>query len=127
MSYAKKNLRTVQDHADKLGASATQEMHLAREDLGLEQTGVNYLRVKPGQREPFAHKHHRAEEVYVVLSGKGRVKLDDEIIDLAPLDALRVSPGTARCLEAGPDGLELLVFGPHVENDGELVADFWPK
>lgn len=127
MSYAKKNLKDVQDYAGKFGASATQEMHLAREALGLEQTGVNYMRVKPGQREPGAHKHKQAEEVYVVLSGKGRVKLDGEIVELTPLDALRVGPGTTRCLEAGPDGLELLVFGPHVENDGELVSDFWPK
>jgi len=42
-----------------------------------------------------------------------------------PLDAVRVSPGTTRSFEAGPDGLEVLIFGRRVEGDGEIVADFW--
>jgi mannose-6-phosphate isomerase-like protein (cupin superfamily) len=95
--------------------------------LGAEQTGVNYLIIKHGQREAFAHRHREAEEVYVVLAGSGRVKLDDELVDLAPLDAIRVSPGTTRSFEAGRDGLEVLVFGPHVEGDGEVVSDFWSE
>ena len=94
-------------------------------DLGTEQTGVNYLIIKPGQREAFAHRHREAEEIYVVLVGSGRVKLDDDLVDLTRLDAVRVSPGTARSLEAGPDGLEILIFGPHVEGDVEMVPDFW--
>jgi mannose-6-phosphate isomerase-like protein (cupin superfamily) len=107
------------------GMSETQEARFARRDLGTEQTGLNYLIVKPGRREAFAHRHGQAEEVYLVMGGSGRVKLDDEIVDLSPLDAVRVSPGTTRRFEAGPDGLEVLVFGPHVEGDGETVADFW--
>jgi hypothetical protein len=43
----------------------------------------------------------------------------------APLDAVRVSPGVARSFDAGPEGLEVLIFGPRVEGDGETVADFW--
>jgi mannose-6-phosphate isomerase-like protein (cupin superfamily) len=81
--------------------------------------------VKPGRREAFAHRHRDAEEVFLVLSGSGRVKLDDELVELAPLDAVRVSPGITRALEAGDDGLEVLIFGPHVENDAEMVHDFW--
>jgi hypothetical protein len=53
------------------------------------------------------------------------VKLDDEMVELGPLDAVRVSPGVARSFEAGADGLEVLVFGPHGEGDGEMVQDFW--
>jgi quercetin dioxygenase-like cupin family protein len=63
--------------------------------------------------------------MYVVLAGTGRVKLDDELVELAPLDAVRVSPGVARSFEAGPDGLQVLIFGPRVESDAELVHDFW--
>jgi mannose-6-phosphate isomerase-like protein (cupin superfamily) len=81
--------------------------------------------VKPSRREAFAHRHGRAEEIYVVLTGSGRVKLDDEYVELGVLDAVRVSPGVARSFEAGPDGLEVLIFGPHVENDSEIVSDFW--
>jgi mannose-6-phosphate isomerase-like protein (cupin superfamily) len=125
MDYAKKNLRDVSDMAVKHGLSDTQEARFLRADLGAEQTGANYLIVKPGQREAFAHRHREAEEVYVVLAGSGRVKLDDELVDLTPLDAVRVSPGVTRSFEAGHDGLEVLVFGPHVEGDGERVQDFW--
>ena len=86
---------------------------------------MNFLIVKPGQREPFAHRHRTAEEIYVVLAGSGRVKLDDDLVDLAPLDAVRVSPGVTRSFEAGPDGLQVLVFGPHVESDAEIADNFW--
>ena len=125
MSYAKKNLREVQDSAVEHGLSQSQEARFPRADLGAEQTGMNYLVVKPGQREAFAHRHQTAEEIYVVLAGAGRVKLDDELVELEPLDAVRVSPGTARSFEAGDDGLAVLIFGPHVESDGEIVQDFW--
>jgi mannose-6-phosphate isomerase-like protein (cupin superfamily) len=123
VSYAKKNLRDVEDVAAKHGFSDNQEARFPRGDLGAEQTGVNYLIVKPGQREPFAHRHREAEEIYVVLGGSGRVKLDDEVVELAALDAVRVSPGVTRSFEAGSDGLEVLVFGPHVEGDAEMVSD----
>lgn len=125
MSYAKKNLREVQDMAVAHGLSDSQEARFPRADLAAEQTGMNYLVVKPGQREAFAHRHKTAEEIYVVLAGAGLVKLDDELVDLVPLDALRVSPGVTRSFQAGPEGLEVLIFGPHVDSDGELVPDFW--
>ncbi len=63
----------------------------------------------------------------MVLSGTGRVKLDDDVRDLRQLDALRVAPEVARSFEGGPEGLEILVFGPHHEGDGELLQDFWPN
>ncbi len=125
MKYAKKNLRSVEDSAVKFGLSETQEARFPRTDLGAEQTGINFLTVKPSQREAFAHRHRTAEEIYVVLSGAGLVKLDDELVELSPLDAVRVSPGVARAFEAGPDGLEVLIVGPHVDGDGEMVSDFW--
>jgi uncharacterized cupin superfamily protein len=124
-SYAKKNLRDVRDFAAEHGLSAHQEARFARHDLGAEQTGMNFLTIKPGQREAFAHRHRSAEEIYVVVGGAGQVKLDDELVALLPFDAVRVSPGVARCFEAGSDGLEVLIFGPHVESDGEMVEDFW--
>jgi uncharacterized cupin superfamily protein len=125
MSYAKTNLREVEDQALKHGLSNTQEARFPREALGAEQTGLNYLIIKPGQREAFAHRHREAEEIYVVLAGSGRVKLDDELVELRQLDAVRVSPGSARSFEAGPGGLEVLIFGPRVEGDGEMVPGFW--
>ena len=124
-SYTKKNLRDVEDSAVKFGLSDTQEARFARRDLAAEQTGLTHLVIKPGRREAFAHRHRDAEEVYVVLAGSGRVKLDDEVVDLIELDAVRVGPGTTRQLEAGADGLEVLIVGAHVEGDVEQVSDFW--
>lgn len=123
--YAKTNLRAVEDQAAKHGLSAQQEARFPRGTLGAEQTGINLLTIKPGQREAFAHKHKTAEEIYVVLGGSGHVKLDDELVALEPLDAVRVSPGVTRAFAAGEDGLEVLIFGPHVASDSELVDDFW--
>lgn len=111
----------------KHGLSNTQEARFPAGDLGAEQTGINYLIVKPGQREAFAHRHESAEEIYVVLRGSGRVKLDDTLEDLEPLDAVRVSPGVTRSFEAGPEGLAVIVFGPHITGDGEVVPDFWDE
>lgn len=125
MGYAKANLREVEDSAAKHGAGETQEARFPREQLGLEQTGLNYLTVKPGLREAFAHRHRQAEEVYVVLAGSGRVKLDAELVELAPLDVVRVEPGTTRSFEAGPEGLQVLIFGARMPGDGELVEGFW--
>jgi mannose-6-phosphate isomerase-like protein (cupin superfamily) len=123
--YAKLNLRDVKDSAAEHGLSDYQEARFPRSGLGMEQTGMNYLLVKPGRREAFAHRHGSAEEVYVVLAGSGHVKLDDEFVELSQLDAVRVSPGVTRSFEAGPDGLEVLILGAHIDGDVELVADFW--
>ncbi len=125
MSYAKRNLREIEDQAVKHGFSEHQEARFARGELGAAATGLAYLIIKPSQREAFAHRHGTAEEIILVLSGSGRVKLDDDRVELAPLDVVRVSPGVTRALEADGDGLEVVVFGPHVEGDGEMVQGFW--
>ncbi len=127
MGYSHVHLPDVEDMAAKHGFSDHQEARFPRTELGAEQTGIAYLIVKPGRREAFAHRHDEAEEIYVVLGGSGRVKLDDELVDLAPLDAVRVGPGVTRAFEAGADGLEVLVVGAHREGDGEMVQDFWAK
>ncbi len=57
----------------------------------------------------------------MVVGGSGRMKLDDEIIELAKWDAVRVPPGTWRGYEAGPDGLEILISG--APNLGDQVRD----
>lgn len=125
MRYAKRNLHEIEDMAAQHGLSENQEARFPRSELGAEETGINYLIVKPGKREAFAHRHRSAEEIYVVLAGSGRVKLDDELLPLSPLDAVRVGAGVTRAFEAGPEGLTVLIFGPHVESDVEMVQDFW--
>jgi mannose-6-phosphate isomerase-like protein (cupin superfamily) len=123
--YAVFHLADAEDVAAKHGLSDFQEARFPNEELGAEQTGLMHLRLKPGVRQPFAHKHKQAEEVYVALSGSGRVRLDDEIFDVGPRDAVRVAPQVTRAFEAGPDGLELLAFGARHPGDAEIVPDWW--
>jgi mannose-6-phosphate isomerase-like protein (cupin superfamily) len=126
MSFTIKNLREVEDVAPKFGFSEVQEARFARGDLESETIGLAFHVVRPGKRQAFAHRHQQAEEIYVVLSGRGRMKLDDEVVAVAEMDAIRVAPALARAFEAGPEGLELLVFGPRHAGDGEpLTDDFW--
>ncbi len=125
MSYVIKNLQDLEDMAAKHGFSQTQEARFAHSDLRAEDTGVSYHVVRPGKRQAFAHRHREAEEIYVVLSGGGRIKLDDEIQEVGPMDAIRIAPQVTRAFEAGPEGLELLAFGPRHEDDAEVVPDFW--
>lgn len=93
-----------------------------REQLGAVQTGLTHYRLRPGRRQGWAHRHRAAEEIYVALSGSGRIRVEDALLELGPLDAVRVAPGSERELEAGPDGLEVLAFGSHVPGDGEMVT-----
>ncbi|MDX6659720.1 MAG: hypothetical protein QOJ55_542 [Solirubrobacteraceae bacterium] len=123
--YTLKRLTDVEDSAPKFGFSDVQEARFANDDLETEDTGVSHHRVKPGERQAFAHRHDEAEEVYVVLSGSGRVKLDDAILEIEALDAIRVAPGVTRKFEAGSDGIELVAFGPRHDGDGELIKDWW--
>ena len=124
-SYTHKNLSEVEDSAPKFDYGELQEAHFATEDLQAEQTGASFHRVKPNKRQGFAHKHHQAEEVYVVIGGSGRMKLDDDVIEIARLDAIRVAPEVTRAFEGGPDGLELIAFGPHYKGDGEIIPGWW--
>ncbi len=98
---------------------------MARTALGAAQTGVTHFKLRAGKRSPFSHRHTHAEEIYVILSGVGKIKLGDEVSEVRPLDAVRVAPEVVRAFEAGPDGLEFLAFGPHHRGDGEPVNDSW--
>lgn len=121
------NLDQVEDAAPANGFGERWEARVARTDLKAERTGLTHFRLRPGKRSPFTHRHREAEEVYVVLSGTGFAKLGDKVHPVRPLDAIRLGPQVPRAFEAGPEGLELLAFGPHFEGDGEPVDDDWVK
>jgi len=124
-AYTHKKLTDVEDSAPQLGAGEIQESRFAGTEFGAQDTGFAHHRLRPGARQMFGHRHEQAEEVYVVLSGSGRMKLDDDILELQPLDAVRVAAPVTRAFEAGPDGLDLLAFGRHHDGDGELIQDWW--
>lgn len=125
MDYTIKNLTETADSAVKFGFSEMGEAHFATEELDAQKTGVSYQVLRPGKRQAFGHRHDKAEEVYVVLEGSGRVRLDDEIVEISRLDAIRVAPSITRAFEAGDDGLSYVAFGPHHDKDGALDHDFW--
>jgi mannose-6-phosphate isomerase-like protein (cupin superfamily) len=110
--YTKRNLRDdVEDSAVKFGMGEVLEAHFARDDLEATQFGLSLQMLKPNQRVPFGHFHDRQEEVYVVVGGSGRLKLDDEVVEVGRWDAVRIAPEVTRGVEAGPEGLELIAFG----------------
>jgi len=112
MPFTHRNIKDdLQDIGSVFDGPPDLEFRAATMPLELEQSGLTYQRVPPGYRFPFGHTHETQEEVYVVVVGGGRMKLDDEIIELRTWDAVRVPPGTWRGYEAGPEGLELLVIG----------------
>lgn len=119
------NLGDVEDAAPPNGFGHRWEARVAGSALEAEQSGITYFRLRPGMRSPFSHRHTAAEEIYVALSGSGKIKLDDEIREVRSLDAIRVAPHVARAFEAGPEGLEFIAFGPHHAGDGEPVDDPW--
>jgi uncharacterized cupin superfamily protein len=126
-TWTKLNLDDVEDAAVANGFGDRWEARVARQDLGAERTGLTHFRIHPGRRSPFSHRHREAEEIYVVISGEGTVKLGDELRPVRTLDAIRFAPEVPRAFEAGPEGLELLVCGAHHEGDGEPVDDDWVK
>jgi quercetin dioxygenase-like cupin family protein len=125
--YTVVNLKQVEDSAEKFGYAPNLETRFARGPLELEQSGLSYLRIAPGFRLPFGHVHGEQEEVYLVLSGSARVKVEDEVVELGAWDALRMAPNAWHGVEAGPEGAEMLLFGaPNTENaDVEMEQGWW--
>ena len=125
--YTIKNLKEVEDQARRFGLSPSLEARFARVPLECENSGVSYQRLAPNFRLPFGHKHKRQEEVYVLVSGSARAKLDDDVVELKPWDAVRVAKETMRSFEAGSEGAEIIAIGaPNTgPGDAETTPDWW--
>jgi quercetin dioxygenase-like cupin family protein len=125
--YTHVNLKQVEDMAPKFGMAPGLESRFARDALETEKSAMSYFRIAPGFRAPFGHRHAEQEEIYVVISGTARIKVDDNEIDLGTLDAIRVAPDAARALEGGPDGAEVLAFGAPkpAQQDVEMLQGWW--
>jgi mannose-6-phosphate isomerase-like protein (cupin superfamily) len=125
--YTKVNLHEVEDMAPRFGFAPDMEARFARRPLELEKSGLGYYRVAPNFRIPFGHRHGEQEEVYLIVSGSARMKLDDDVVELKTWDALRVPGDTMRAFEAGPDGAEIVAFGaPNTDNkDAEMAQGWW--
>jgi mannose-6-phosphate isomerase-like protein (cupin superfamily) len=125
--YTKLNLREeVEDQAPKFGMTEM-EFRTARVPLEMQNAGLSFLRLAPNYRIPFGHNHRQQEEVYILVRGSARLKLDDEIIELKPWDAVRIAKETMRNFEGGPEGAEIIAFGaPNVgSGDGPMTQGWW--
>jgi mannose-6-phosphate isomerase-like protein (cupin superfamily) len=123
--YSKVNLKEIEDSAGDNAPNI--EARFARKHLDSQHLGVSYFRYAPGFRTGSAHSHREQEEAYVVVAGSGRLKLDDEIVEVRQWDVIRVAPEVARAFEGGPDGLEIVAVGSDRPEggDGVRVQDFW--
>jgi mannose-6-phosphate isomerase-like protein (cupin superfamily) len=127
-AYTKVNLREdVDDQAPNFGLAPDLETRMARVPLELEHSGISYQRLAPNYRVPFGHKHKNQEEIYVVVNGSMRVKLNDEVVELRQWDAVRVPKETMRGFESGAEGVEILAIGaPNTgPGDAEVEQDWW--
>jgi mannose-6-phosphate isomerase-like protein (cupin superfamily) len=121
-AFTKINLKEIE-----VGGTTEVEARFARKLLDSEHLGLSLFRYGPGYRSGTGHSHREQEELYVVVGGSGRMKLDDEVVELLPWDAVRVAPSTVRAMEGGPDGLEVLAIGSDRPEggDGTRVEDWW--
>ena len=125
-SYTKKNLKDVENMAPKFDMPEEMDARVARRDLKGETLGLSIMKLDPGFRIPFGHKHSGQEEVYVVVGGSGRVKVDDEVVELSQWDAIRFDKDTMRNMEAGPEGIEYIAFGAGEDPlDAEMAPGWW--
>ena len=125
MPFTLRNLRRdLEDVGPGFGRSPDLEFRAATKALELEQSGLSYQRIPPGYRFPFGHTHKTQEEVYVVVRGNGRMKVDDDIMEVEEWDAVRVPPGAWRGYEAGSQGLEILVIAaPHIDQRDDVEGE----
>jgi mannose-6-phosphate isomerase-like protein (cupin superfamily) len=128
--YTHINLKEdVEDQAPNFGLSPQLESRMARVPLEMENAGISYLRIAPGFRIPFGHRHKNQEEVYVLVSGNARIKIEDEVREMKPWDAVRLHRDTVRGFEAGDQGAELIAIGaPNTgPGDAEVIQDWWSE
>jgi quercetin dioxygenase-like cupin family protein len=124
--YVKVNMLELNDIAPGMGMGSYGEARFARDAVGAQRIGAAHYRVKPGQRPGFGHRHENDEEMYFVISGSGRFKVDDEVIEVGPHDLVFVAPTSMREWEAGEDGMEIFVFGSH-GGGGEREMGWWKE
>src|SRR5690242_11135649 len=129
MPFTLRNLKAdLEDVGPRFEGAPDLEFRLATAALELEQSGLSYQRIPPAYRFPYGHTHRKQEEVYVVVRGSGRMKVDEDIVELTEWDAVRVPPGAWRGYEAGPEGLEILVIAaPRLDQreDVDGRRDWW--
>ena len=125
--YNVTNLREdVENSAPKFDMPDGMEARFARRPIEGKTLGISLFTLEPNFRIPFGHKHPNQEEVYVVVSGSARIKIEDEIVELKQWDAVRIGKDTMRNMEGGPEGAEYIAFGAGTDpTDAEMKPGWW--
>jgi mannose-6-phosphate isomerase-like protein (cupin superfamily) len=126
--YTVQNLNEVQNQGENFGINPNElQLRMAKDPLECQNAGISLLRLGPGYRIPYGHKHKTQEEIYVLVKGEARMKIEDEVVDMKPMTAVRVDPGTMRGFEAGPEGADFIAIGaPRTgPGDGDIVQGWW--
>lgn len=79
---------------------ARTELH---DKLSLTGAEVSINNLPAGASIPFVHAHKNNEEIYGILSGKGKAVIDGETVELAAGDWLRIAPAGKRQFFAAED------------------------
>jgi mannose-6-phosphate isomerase-like protein (cupin superfamily) len=123
-NYTVKNVKEIDNAAERFGIEGM-EARFGRKPLELEKFGFSYQVLTPNFRQPFGHRHASQEEAYLVLRGSGRIKVEDDIVDLKEWDAIRIPAGRTRQLEAGAGGMDFLAIGAPEGGDAEMIEGWW--
>jgi quercetin dioxygenase-like cupin family protein len=113
------------------------QMRVPNTDLGKQleagSLGARFWRLAPGQAST-KHRHFATEELYVLLEGRGRIRIDDDVLELGPLDALLVEPDSVRQVfnDTDEDALWLISGAPPeaantLEMSEETLRSLYPE
>jgi uncharacterized cupin superfamily protein len=79
--------------------------------LGAANMGARFWRLRPGQAST-EHQHRETHELYVVIDGVGRIRVDGDLLELPRLSSVYVTPESVRQLLNDTEADVLwLVFG----------------
>jgi mannose-6-phosphate isomerase-like protein (cupin superfamily) len=125
--YTITNFMDVEDSAASRSPDGSIQARFARSSIDSDHLGVSHFKLAPNFRAPFGHRHREQEEVYVVIAGSGKMRLDDKTEELKLWDVVRVAPQVGRAYESGPDGLVMIAIGSDRPEggDGEMLPEFW--
>jgi mannose-6-phosphate isomerase-like protein (cupin superfamily) len=127
-AYTVRDLNEVENQGVNFGLNPDEyQVRMAKEPLECQNAGISLVRLGPGYRVPFGHSHKTQEEIYVLVKGNARIKIEDDIVEMEPMTAVRVDPGAMRGLEAGSGGADLIAIGAPKTGpgDGDVVPGWW--
>ena len=124
--YTKHNLREVENSAPKFEMPEEMEARFARGPIEGETLGLSLFTLAPSFRHPVRAQAPESGGGLRPRQGQRRIKIEDDVVELQPWDAVRIGKDTMRNVEAGPDGAEYIAFGAGTDpRDAEMKPGWW--